>query len=235
MARSHETSSSGSRELTGSLRQIEAESGSQASQTDSEKDRMTEDHFRLMVEHSDDILTIRNADGRIRYTNPSMERVMGYTQEQMVGETGFDLIHPEDRTYVLNALNEFVKMPSARASIRYRARHANGTWVSLEVVAYNLLEHPEIRGLVINGRDISKRNREDAEKDQLIADLEQAMAKVKTLTGVLPICASCKKVREESGDWEQIEVYIRDRTQLEFSHGLCPECIQHWFPEESGS
>ena len=76
---------------------------------------------RLMVEHTEDILTIRDADGRIRYTNPSFQPVMGYKQEEMIGETGFDLIHPEDRANVLQALDEFVKAPGARDSIQYRA------------------------------------------------------------------------------------------------------------------
>jgi PAS domain S-box-containing protein len=198
-----------------------------------EKDRMNDDHFRLMVENSEDILTIRDADGRIRYTSPSFHRVMGYTQDEMVGETGFELLHPEDREKVMVAMQEFMKRPGARDSIQYRARHANGSWVSLEVVAYNLLEHPEVRGVVLNGRDISKRTRDDAEKDQLIAELEQALATAKTLTGVLPICASCKKIREDSGKWEQIEGYIRDRAQVEFSHSMCPECTVLWFPDEA--
>lgn len=194
-----------------------------------------EDHFRLMVENSDDILTIREADGRIRYTSPAMQRVMGYTQEEMVGSTGFDLIHPEDRDNVLRTLHEFMKTPGKRDSIQYRARHADGSWVSLEVVAYNLLDDPEVRGLVINGRDISRRQRNEDEKEELMQNLAQALAKTKSVTSVLPICASCKKIRDESGRWEQIEVYLRDRAQIEFSHGMCSECTSHWFPEGSPS
>ncbi len=191
-------------------------------------------HFRQMVENSHDILTIRDADCRIRYTSPSFHRVMGYRQEEMIGSTGFELIHPEDRSTVENALNEFWKNPGARDSIEYRAKHANGTWVSLEVVAYNMLDHPDVRGVVINGRDISRRKNEESGKDQLIAELQQTISNVKTLTGVLPICASCKKVRE--GDkWQQIETYIRDRSQVEFSHSICPECTQLWYPGYSSS
>jgi len=161
--------------------------------------REMEERFRLMVENSHDILTIRDADAKIRYMSPSINRVLGYTQEQMIGATGFELIHPEDRTSVETALNEFWKNPGARDSIQYRARHANGTWVSLEVVAYNLLEHPVIRGVVLNGRDISARKNDEAGREQLIADLQQAISKVNTLTGLLPICASCKKIHDESG------------------------------------
>jgi PAS domain S-box-containing protein len=103
------------------------------------------DHFRQMVENSYDILTIRDAECRIRYTSPSFHRVMRYKQEEMIGSTGFELIHPEDRPSVENALNEFWKNPGARDSIEYRAKHANGTWISLEVVAYNMLDHPAVR------------------------------------------------------------------------------------------
>ncbi|HEV1993758.1 MAG TPA: PAS domain-containing protein [Candidatus Acidoferrum sp.] len=187
-------------------------------------------HFRQMVENSHDILTIRDADGRVRYTSPSIHNVLGYKQEEMIGSTGFELIHPEDRSTVENALNEFWKNTGARDSIQYRAKHANGTWVSLEVVAYNLLDHPVIRGVVLNGRDISQRKQEEAGKDQMIAELQQTITSIKSLTGVLPICASCKKIQE--GDkWRQIEAYIRDRSQVEFSHTMCPECTGLWYPD----
>ena len=87
--------------------------------------------------------------------------------------------------------------------------------------------------MVINGRDISRRKHEEDSKDQLIAELQQTLANVKSLTGVLPICASCRKVQE--GDkWQQIEAYIRDRSQLEFSHTMCPECTTLWYPELQG-
>jgi PAS domain S-box-containing protein len=192
--------------------------------------RETEERFRLMVENSHDIMTIRNADGKVRYMSPSVNRVLGYTQEQLVGSIGLELVHPEDRPAVENTLSEFWKSPGARDSIQYRAKHANGTWVSLEVVAYNLLDHPAVRGVVLNGRDISHRKQEEAGKDQMIAELQRTIANVKTLTGVLTVCASCKKI-QEGEHWRQIEAYVRDRSQVEFSHSMCPECSALWYPE----
>jgi sigma-B regulation protein RsbU (phosphoserine phosphatase) len=61
-----------------------------------------------------------------------------------------------------------------------------------------------------------------------VRELETALAKVKTLSGMLPICASCKKIRDDKGYWKQIESYIRDHSEAEFSHGFCPECAQKW-------
>jgi len=192
--------------------------------------RETEERFRLMVENSHDIMTVRDADGKVRYTSPSINRIMGYTQEQMVGSTGIELVHPDERSTVENALKEFWKNPGARGTIQFRARHATGSWVSLEVTAYNLLDHPGIQGVVINGRDISERRQQESGKDRMISELQQAISNVKTLTGVLPICASCKKI-QEGENWRQIEAYVRDRSQVEFSHTMCPECSGLWYPE----
>jgi PAS domain S-box-containing protein len=193
-----------------------------------------EDRFRLMVENSHDIMTVRDADGKVRYTSPSISRIMGYTQEQMVGSTGFELVHPDERSTVENALREFWKNPGARGTIQFRAKHATGSWVSLEVVAYNLLDHPAIRGVVINGREISERQENQAENARIIAELQEATSRVKTLTGLLSICASCKNVRNERGEWEQIETYFRDHSQVEFSHGMCPDCAKRWYPDHCG-
>jgi len=192
-----------------------------------------EEPFRMLVENSNDILTIREADGRVRYTNPTFYRVLGYKKEEIVGSTCFELIHPEDRQMVLGALDELVKTPGARDSVQCRARHADGFWMTFEIVASNLLDHPEVRGVVVNGRHIGDRQKREAGKDQLIAELKETLSGLNTLSGILRICASCKKIQEENGDWQQMEIYIRDRAQVEFSHGVCPQCVGLWFPEGS--
>jgi hypothetical protein len=96
-----------------------------------------------------------------------------------------------------------------------------------------MLDDPAVRGVVINGRDISERKQAEAGKDQLIEDLQRTLSSAKTLTGVLPICASCKKIKDENGNWQQIEAYIRERSKVEFSHGMCPECARLWFPDHA--
>lgn len=72
----------------------------------------------------------------------------------------------------------------------------------------------------------------DSEKE-LVVRLREALAQVKQLSGILPICANCKKIRNDSGYWEQVESYIKDHSEAEFSHGLCPECIRKLYPELS--
>jgi CheY-like chemotaxis protein len=69
------------------------------------------------------------------------------------------------------------------------------------------------------------------EKEQLITDLQDAMAQIKTLSGLLPICANCKKIRNDQGFWERIESYISKHTGADFTHGICPECMHKLYPD----
>ena len=79
--------------------------------------------------------------------------------------------------------------------------------------------------------EIKERKHAQVEKDNLIVQLKDALSEVKTLSGLLPICASCKKIRDDRGYWNQIEFYIRDRSEAEFSHSICPECAKKLYPE----
>lgn len=72
------------------------------------------------------------------------------------------------------------------------------------------------------------------EKEQLFANLQDAMAQIKTLSGLLPICANCKKIRNDKGYWERIETYISHHTEAQFTHGICPECVKTLYPELPG-
>ena len=80
-------------------------------------------------------------------------------------------------------------------------------------------------------REISERKRAEEEREKLISELEVALYKVKTLSGMRPICASCKKIRDDKGYWNQIEAYIGDHSEAQFSHGICPDCAKKLYPE----
>ena len=91
---------------------------------------------------------------------------------------------------------------------------------------------PDVCGLTIeNARKYQQiKNNEDRLRQEK-EKLEEALAKVKKLSGLLPICASCKKIRDDNGYWNQIESYIRDHSEAEFSHSICPECAPKLYPE----
>ncbi|MEW5721682.1 MAG: 7TM diverse intracellular signaling domain-containing protein [Thermodesulfobacteriota bacterium] len=79
--------------------------------------------------------------------------------------------------------------------------------------------------------DIAERKRLEEEREQLIRELQQALSEVTTLSGLLPICSMCKKIRDDKGYWNQIEAYISSHSEARFSHGLCPDCAKRLYPQ----
>lgn len=87
------------------------------------------------------------------------------------------------------------------------------------------------QGRLIILRDISAEKQLEAKREELIIGLQDALTQIKTLSGLLPICASCKKIRDDHGYWHQVEVYIREHSEVDFSHSICPECSEKLYPE----
>lgn len=89
--------------------------------------------------------------------------------------------------------------------------------------------HGDVVGAIESIRDITIAKRTEQDRERFIAELREAVAKVRTLSGMLPICSSCKKIRDDKGYWNQIESYISERSTAEFSHSLCPDCIKQLY------
>ena len=75
-------------------------------------------------------------------------------------------------------------------------------------------------------REITERVRAEEERERLIGELQEALDNIKALEGLIPICANCKKIRDDEGFWQDVEVYVRDHSEAEFSHGICPGCAK---------
>ena len=95
-----------------------------------------------------------------------------------------------------------------------------------------LLKPFDHRSLKSNIEMALYKGRMDREREELIRQLQEALSQVKTLTGLLPICAWCKNVRDDQGYWMRVEEYIQDHSDAKFSHGLCPDCAQTHFGAE---
>lgn len=89
---------------------------------------------------------------------------------------------------------------------------------------------PVVRRALQAAGERAERKRLEAEKERLIADLQVALSNVRRLTGLLPICMHCKKIRDDKGYWNQLEAYISEHSEVAFSHGLCPECRKKYYP-----
>lgn len=156
--------------------------------------RQSEEHFRLLIENQRDIIILLNSDGTVRYQSPSAERELGYTPEEVIGRSGFDLIHPEDLPRVLQAFADIVQKPGLTPPLELRVRHKNGSWRVLEALGNNLLHDPVVAGIIVNTRDITDRKRaEEAlrESEERYRDLfenaSDAIAIVGTDGGIIDV------------------------------------------------
>ncbi len=120
--------------------------------------RQREEHFRLLIENTSDLVTILEADGTIRYQSPSVERVLGYAPKELLGKDVFSLVHPDDLPRVAAKFQSGITKPGATSpAVELRFRAKDGSLRTLESVGKNLLQEPGIGGIVIHSRDITTR------------------------------------------------------------------------------
>ena len=171
-------------------------------------------------------------DGTITSWNFGAERIYGYQAEEVLGQPLFDLIVPvEQREQMEGILNGIGRGVRVNRFVTQRIRKdGNVIDVSLSVAPIKDA-HGRVTGASSIGRDITESLLAEQEKRRLIEELQDALAEVKTLRGILPICMHCKKIRDEEGAWKQLELYIRDHTHAEFSHGICGPCTEKMYPE----
>lgn len=193
--------------------------------------RESEKKLRLIAENSSDAILAYDMDQKLLYVNPAIKKLMGYTVEETRDRPFIDWLHPDDRERMQIAWEKLFKGENFEGE-EFRIIEKNGhvKWCS---GSWGPLYDEEGNQIGVQGRDkdITQRKQLEQQREMLITDLREALSEVKTLSGLLPICASCKKVRDDSGYWNQIEEYIRTRLDLDFTHGICPDCMKELYPK----
>ena len=189
-----------------------------------------EARYQLLFENSLDGIMLTAPDGSIFDANPAACRIMGRTREEILQEGREGLMDAGDsRLSVMIA----ERQRTGRAHGELTAKRKDGTRFPVEISSVVFLSRVGGLRTCMIIRDITERKAAEAERERLIWELQDALGRVKTLSGLLPICASCRRIRDEQGAWHNLEIYIRKHTEAEFSHGICPECQRNLYPEYS--
>lgn len=170
-------------------------------------------------------------DFRITFYNPMAEKFHGYRSEEVLGHTVQDM-HTKEKV----APDRFTK---AIENIRLKGEHnytiaketPEGMMYLQARVSGIYNSRGELVGYANFTRDITSERLAQEERERLIKELQVALEKVKTLSGLLPICAFCKKIRDDSGYWNRIETYIKKHSHADFTHGICPDCEKRLLKE----
>jgi len=180
-------------------------------------------------------ILLLSRDFKILWANHHALEETGHHLEEIVGNYCYKITHhleePCQAPHDICPLHELLATgQSSRAEHVHYDKDNNRIVVA--VTAYPIRDASgEITKFVHVSKDISERKRAEEERERLVVELRQALREVKTLSGLLPICASCKKIRDDQGYWNQIESYIKDHSEAEFSHGICPDCFRQLYPE----
>ena len=193
---------------------------------------MDKEQYRFVVENLKEVVFRTDAEGHWTFLNSAWAEVTGFAVEESLGKVFLDYVHPEDRQLNLELFKPLIERQKDYCRHEIRYMHKDGGFRHIEVWArLTLDEKGDTTGTAGTLTDITGRKQAEEEREELILKLEKALSEVKKLSGLLPICSSCKKIRNDEGYWEQMEVYIRDRSEAEFSHGICPECSKRLYPE----
>lgn len=185
--------------------------------------RNREEQLRDLFENATDLIQSVAPDGRILFVNRAWLNTLGYRMSDLATLTIFDIIHPD----CLGECREhFARVMQGEALASFQAifRAKDGRKIHVEGNANCRFENDRpvaTRGIF---RDISKRKAVEAERERLITELQAALAEVKTLSGLLPVCGWCKKVRDDSGYWDSVEGYLKKSSGKDVTHGICPDC-----------
>lgn len=173
------------------------------------------------------MLIIHPATGAIIDANDQACRYYGYSKDELTAMTVLDI-----NTLPPHEVKQ--EMQRAKQELRnhffFRHQLASGDIREVEVHSGPIMFKGE-KLLYTIVYDITERNAKEREREELIAKLEKAVNEIKQLQGIIPICASCKKIRDDKGAWNQLEAYISEHSEARFSHGICPECAARLYPE----
>jgi len=184
------------------------------------------DFAERLIETAPVMVLVLNREGLVVRFNPELAKLTGYNLAEVEGRDFAALLVPESarqpfRRAVVAAARGQQPEPRVGVLLSKAGEERQVEW------QYRAL--PADGGLLAVGQDVTERNRASAERELLIAQLQQALSEVKMLSGLLPICASCKRVRDNQGYWQQVEEYLGMHSEAQFTHGICPECMDRLY------
>ena len=187
--------------------------------------------YRHMVESASDIVCTLDDQGYFTYVNRPITKISGYTEDELIGRHFTEIVSPEWKNRVLKTCIIEPREFHEESVMEFPIETKSGGVCWVEQTIAPIVEEGEIAGFQGIARDITARKKIEDERENLIQELQDALAKIKTLSGLLPICSACKKVRDDNGYWSQIETYISAHSDADFSHSICPDCIKQLYPE----
>jgi PAS domain S-box-containing protein len=193
-----------------------------------EEARRSERDFRRLLDDSSDPIFAFDLEGRYRYVNQAFASGVGKERDFIVGRTIWDVFEKAEADHRWKTLKRALDTGEVQV-FEVRVPRPDGDRYYLTTV--QPVRDPEGRvvSAMCSSKDITERKRMEWELHARLVDLEEAMAHVQRLQGILPICSHCHRIRSDPETWQKIESYLAEHSEMRFSHGLCPECFEKYY------
>ena len=178
----------------------------------------------VLARYSSDVVMFLDDHGVILHQSPAVERVLGYDPEALVGEEAFGYIHPDDQERTADTFSEVLAEPGPHGPVEYRFRHRDGSWRWMEAVGNNLLSDPDVRGIVVNSRDVTERKRSE---EELRKAEERFRSLVQNALDVITLVGADGAIRYESPSVERVLGYKPEDL-------VGTSILEHVHPEDVG-
>jgi PAS domain S-box-containing protein len=186
----------------------------------------SEVRYRALINAINESEFLMDPDGNLLVVNETTASRLGKSIDDLNGKCIYDYIPSDVARLMAEKGNEVIRTGRpVRFEDKRWGRYFDNSVYPVRDTQGN------IATLAILENDVTERKLAEEERERLILDHLDALSRIKTLSGLLPICASCKKIRDDAGYWSQLEAYIVEHSEAIFSHGLCPECAAKVYAE----
>lgn len=179
--------------------------------------------FEIFENVLDILIIVDGKTGKILKCNQLVFYLLGYKEEYLAGKH-YSVLFPDGK-------RNFLKKSKLQDSVFvYKdILRSDGTCCPMDI-SIATIDWDNKKAILLTFRDSTERKKSDEEREKLLSELQKALENNKILTGLLPICAACKKVRDDGGYWQQIEEYLNSHSDAEFKQGICPDCMRKFYP-----
>ena len=169
--------------------------------------------------------------GIYTYCSEKVYDILGYSPDEIIGKSVFETLSSRNANNIKTIFQQYVDAKAPIEDIESWHFHKKNGSVCLLFNGVPIFDDQDrLEGFRGVAKDITVQKRAEEEREKLITELEGALSKIKTLSGMIPICSSCKKIRDDKGYWNRLEAYIETHSDAEFSHGICPDCLKTLYP-----
>lgn len=194
----------------------------------------SETQYRLLAENISDVIWVRDMNFKPTYISPSVIKLRGYSVEEAMAQAIDESMTPDSADLARKVLKEEIAIErrekkdisrSRTIEVEMKCKDGSTVWVETKM-SFLRDKDDEPIGILGVSHDIIERKRVQEEREKVISELQGVLQKLKILRDLIPICSSCRKIRNDKGEWQSVELFFKDNFEVEFKHEFCPDCAK---------